>query len=161
MAVAHPTHGAGSGRMGGGPAWHFAEWLLGIVGGIAVFLGLFTLFASDDSSIGLGGDWSWQAGEISSAVTYGLLIGGGILLLAAVAMIVMGRHRVKPDARGDRALSDLVWHSGVFLVVNAFIWVQDIAIGGGLDYAYWVTVPWGIGLAIHAVTYYRARGNAD
>jgi protein-S-isoprenylcysteine O-methyltransferase Ste14 len=143
--------------MGGGPGWHSAEWLLGIVGGIAVFLGVFTLFASDDSSIGLGGDWSWQVAEISTSVTYGLLIGGAILLLAAGAIFVMGRHRVQPTARGDRALSDLLWHSGIFLGVNAFIWAQDIALGGGLDYAYLVTIPWGIGLTIHAVNFFRSR----
>lgn len=161
MAVSHSVHDRGPELMGGGPGWHVAEWLLGIVGGIAAFLGVFTLVAGDDSSIGLGGDWSWEVGEISTSVTYGLLIGGGILLLAAVAMIVMGRHRVRPTARGDRALSDLLWHSGVFLGVNALVWAQDAALGGGLDYAYWITIPWGIGLAIHVVTFIRARRRID
>jgi protein-S-isoprenylcysteine O-methyltransferase Ste14 len=147
--------------MGGGPGWHFAEWLLGIVGGIGVFLGFFTLFASDDSSIGLGGDWSWEVGEISPSVAYGLLIGGAILLGAAVAMIVMGRHRVRQTAIGDRALSDLLWHAGIFLVVNAFIWAQDIAMGGGVDYAFWITIPWGIGLTIHAATFFQSRRTLD
>lgn len=157
MTVAHPTGKGASERMGGGPGWHFAEWLLGIVGGIAVFLGVFTLVAGDDSSIGLGGDWSWEVAEISTSVTYGLLIGGGVLLAVAVAMILMGRHRARPTADGDRALTDLMVHTGAFLVVNTFLWAQDIAIGGGLDYAYWITIPWGIGLAIHAVTFVRSR----
>lgn len=161
MTVAHPTGEGGSERMGGGPGWHFAEWLLGIVGGIAVFLGVFTLFASDDSSIGLGGDWSWEVGEISTSVTYGLLIGGGILLIVAVAMIAMGRQRVRPAETGDRALTDLLVHAGIFLVVNAFIWAQDIAIGGGLDYAYWITIPWGIGLTVHAVTVIQSRRRSE
>jgi hypothetical protein len=42
----------------------------------------------------------------------------------------------------------------VFPPVNAFVWIQDFAIGGGLDYAYWVTIPWAIGLAIHAAIYF-------
>ncbi len=161
MAVAHPTGEHGSSRMGGGPGWHYTEWLLGIVGGIAMFLGLFVLFASDDNSIGLGGEWSWQVGDISPAVTWGLLIGGGVLILGAVAMVVMGRHRAAPAAGGDRALTDLWWHTGAFLVVNAFLWIQDLALGDGVNYAYWVTIPWGIGLAIHAMAHLRARGRVD
>jgi hypothetical protein len=160
VAVVHPTHGARPDRMGGGPGWHFSEWLLGILGGIGVFLGLFTLFAGDSSSIGLGGDWTWQVGEISTAAKYIMLIAGGLLVLLAALMGVLGRHRVRPAARMDTELSNLVWHAGVFVVVNAFIWLQDIALGGGLDYAYWVTIPWGIGLVTHAIAYSRERSAA-
>lgn len=44
--------------------------------------------------------------------------------------------------------------------MNAFIWIQDIAIGGGVSYAYWITIPWGIGLAIHATTYGYTQNEA-
>ena len=36
----------------------------------------------------------------------------------------------------------------------------DIAIGEGVNYAYLVTIPWGIGLAIHATTYGYSRRRA-
>jgi hypothetical protein len=157
VAVVHPTHGTEPDRMGGGPGWHFSEWLFGILGGIGVFLGLFTFLASDQSSIGIGGDWTWEVGEISTAAKVVLLVAGGLLVLLAIVMAVLGRHRARPVARMDGELSNLVWHAGVFVVVNAFIWIQDVALGGGLDYAYWVTIPWGLGLAAHAVTYARDR----
>lgn len=155
MTVAHPTHGVE--RMGGGPGWHFAEWTLGIVGGIGMFLGLFTFFAGDESSIGLGGDWTWQVGEIATGMKWTLLIGGVVLLAASIAMGIAGRHRVRPIARISEELSNLIWHAGVFVAVNAFIWLQDIALGGGVDYAFWVTVPWAIGLAVHWYAYSRGR----
>ena len=59
------------------PGWSVSGWLLGILGGISVFVGLFALFGNESSSIGLGGDLSWQVSEITDAWMYGLLIGGG------------------------------------------------------------------------------------
>ena len=41
------------------------------------------------------------------------------------------------------------------MVVNALIWAQDLAMGGGV-YAYWVTVPWAVGLTAHAIAYYMS-----
>ncbi len=40
--------------------------MCGIVGGIAAFLGLFILFGPEDEYVGLGGDFSWRVGDISS-----------------------------------------------------------------------------------------------
>lgn len=54
-------------------------------------------------------------------------------------------------------LTELFWHSGFFLVVNAFLWLQDIALGDGLNHAFWTTIPWGVGLAIHAFVVFRGR----
>lgn len=160
MTAAHPTQGGRSDRTGGSPGWRFTEWLLGIVGGIAVFLGLFILFGGDEQSVGLAGDWSWQVEDISAPWAYGLLIGGAVLLLAALVMVIRGRDRVADVTAADRDLADLLRHVGIFVVVNAFIWIQDIAIGGGVNYAYLITIPWGIGLAIHAVNYGRSRSRA-
>ena len=157
MTVAHPTHGGPSSRSVGGPGWQFTEWLFGVVGVISVFTGLFILFAGDDQSVGIGGDWSWRVGEISSAWIYGLLIGGGLLLLAAVVMFVVGRGRSEEVETAATPLTGLLWHTGIFLVVNAFIWVQDIAIGDGVNYAYWITIPWAVGLTVHAFMFFRDR----
>jgi hypothetical protein len=51
-------------------------------------------------------------------------------------------------------LSALVWHIGTFLIINAFFWILDLAIGqSGLQWAYWITLFWGLGLAFHVLTY--------
>lgn len=136
--------------------YRVTSWVLGIVGGIAVFLGGFILLGGEDQSLGLGGDLSWTVGEIDPAWGYGLLAAGGAALLGTLVLVV--RARSVPQTRHAAPRSgwgDVVAHAVVFLVVNAFLWAQDIALGGGLDYAYWVTIPWGIGLAAHAIVEYR------
>lgn len=62
----------------------------------------------------------------------------------------------RPEAKARarvKDLTDLLWHIGVFVIVNAFLWIQDFAAGGGLDYAYWTTIPWGVGLALHVASF--------
>ncbi len=137
-----------------GQGWKVALWLSGVFGGVATFLGFFILFGGDDKSVGIGGDLSWEVGDISSAWTYGLLIGGLALLAMALAMVVTGRRMGPVETT---PFEDLLFHAGVFLVVNAYIWVQDFALGDGLDYGYLVTIPWAVGLAIHAWSYFRQR----
>ncbi len=69
-----------------------------------------------------------------------------------------------PEGRArERAknLSNLVWHTAAFVVVNTFLWIQDIAAGGGLEYAYWTTIGWGIGLAFHYLAYFVGRRNVE
>lgn len=140
------------------PGWRIAAWFLGIVGGIATFLGLFILLGGEDQSIGIGGDWSWTVGEISSAWGWGLFIGGLALMLIALATVLFSPRTTRRAGIEGRA--ELLWHAGIFVLVNAFIWIQDIAIGGGVDYAYWVTIPWGIGLIAHTTTYLVQRRKA-
>jgi hypothetical protein len=78
-------------------AWLRATgWVLGIIGAIAAFLGLFILFAGENQSVGLGGDLSWRVGDISAAWAYGLLVGGIVLLLVVLALAA----RVRSRARG-------------------------------------------------------------
>ena len=140
-----------------GGGWSATGWLLGILGGISAFLGLFILFGPEDEYVGIGGDLSWRVGDISSAWLYGLLIGGFVALAVGLAMIVVGGRRTERVGGRSSEQAELMWHVGIFVLVNAFIWIQDLAIGGGVDYAYWVTVPWAIGLWAHAVMYYRGR----
>lgn len=128
------------------------EWVLGIVGVIAAFLGLFILFGGENQYLGLGGDLTWRVGEISSAWGYGLLIGGGVLLLLTFALAVWERRNPRVRRRQSE-FAGLMWHTGLFVVVNAFLWIQDIVAGDGLEYAYWATIPWGVGLLAHAISY--------
>jgi hypothetical protein len=91
----------------------------------------------------------------------GLLIGGAVLLVVMGAMIWAGRStaagRVQP---ADRPRQELIAHATAFTIVNAFLWLQDIAAGGGLEYAYWTTIPWGIGLIAHAIAYNTGRNKS-
>ena len=130
------------------------EWVLGIIGGIALLMGLFILFAGEEQYVGIGGDLSWRVGDIANAWIYGLAIGGGVLLLLTIALVTadLRKPRVVSDER-HKELSGLLWHFGIFVVVNAFLWTQDILVGGGLEYAHWTTIAWGVGLAIHALAY--------
>jgi protein-S-isoprenylcysteine O-methyltransferase Ste14 len=141
-----------------GSGWSMAEWFMGIVGGIALFLGFFVMLGPEDEFIGLGGDLSWRVGDISAAWMFGLLIIGAAMVAGMVAMIVAGRNRVRIMST---QLETLLLHTGVFMIVNAFVWAQDYALGDGLNYAYWLTIPWGIALIGHAVAYFvRGRRHA-
>ena len=136
------------------------EWVMGIIGAIAAFLGFFILFGGENQSLGLGGDLTWQVGDIGSEWGYGLAIGGVVLLLATLALVIWDlRH---PRARRPQSeFAGLMWHLAIFVVVNAFLWTQDIVAGGGLEYAYWVTIPWGVGIIVHAITYMTSGRRAE
>jgi hypothetical protein len=57
--------------------------------------------------------------------------------------------------RRAKYLSGLLWHAGAFLIINAFFWILDLTLaGGGLDWAYWITLFWGVALAFHALAWY-------
>ena len=62
-----------------------------------------------------------------------------------------------PEERAEKRVkefTDLMWHVAAYVIVNAFLWIMDFAQGGGLEWAYWATIPWGIGLAFHAAAYF-------
>lgn len=127
------------------------EWVLGIAGAIATLVGLLSFAGGDDVYVGLGGEASWRVADIAPAWGYTLLIGGIAAVLLAAALVRWDRRHPVP-AKPANPRADVLVHGTVFVLVNAFLWAQDIALGGGVDYAYWVTIPWGIGLAVHAVT---------
>lgn len=131
--------------------------MLGILGGIGAFVGMFVLFGDEDQYVGFGGDLSWRVGDIEPIVGYGLLIGGVALVVVAVALLLVVARAPSVVARSS-PLRDLLVHAIVFAVVNAFIWLQDYGMDGSVDYAFLVTIPWGIGLGIHAVAHYVGAG---
>ena len=55
----------------------------------------------------------------------------------------------------------LITHIAVFVLVNGILWAQDILAGGGLDYAYMVTIPWGLGLIAHITAYVVSSRDTD
>ena len=53
-----------------------------------------------------------------------------------------------PQGRAAKRAQDMTaffWHLGAYLVINTFLW---LIIEGAV---FWVAVPWGIGLAFHAL----------
>ncbi len=122
-----------------------------IVGAITAFLGVFILLGPDDASIGVGGTVSWEIEEIGATWGYGLLVAGGGLLAGGLLLVARSRRLPQGPAQLASGWHDVIAHAAVFLVVNTLVWMQDLAMGGGIDYAYWITVPWGIGLVLHVV----------
>jgi hypothetical protein len=57
-----------------------------------------------------------------------------------------------------RAIRDFAYHLMVFVFVNGLLVILDVRAGRGettvlgLDWAYWVLLFWGIGLAGHAIS---------
>ena len=56
------------------------------------------------------------------------------------------RERVK-------SFTDVMWHAATYLIVNGFLWALDIVQGDGVNWACWMTITWGIGLAFHVAAY--------
>jgi hypothetical protein len=55
--------------------------------------------------------------------------------------------------------TDLMWHVAVFVIINGFFWTLDILTGGGVTWAFWITLMWGLALAFHvAATLIGSRG---
>ena len=46
-----------------------------------------------------------------------------------------------------------MWHLATFVIINGFLWAIDLYQGGGVNWAFWVTISWGIGLAFHVASY--------
>lgn len=141
-----------------GYGWKAAQWVCGVLGSVAAFFGLFLFFGPEGDTVGLGGDWVWRVGETDTNWAYGLLAGGILLLAALVWLIMAGRKRTR---HAETPMGDLLWHVGVFVLVNVFLWAQDFALGAGLNYAYVATGIWGIGLAFHAFMVFTARDAAE
>jgi hypothetical protein len=67
----------------------------------------------------------------------------------------MARSAMSPEVRAARragSLTGVLWHLATFLIINGFLWFIDLQ-QGGLEWAYWVTVTWGIAIAFHVAWY--------
>ena len=52
-------------------------------------------------------------------------------------------------------LTGLLWHVGVFAIINAFFWVLDLFVGeAGVQWAFWITLFWGLALLFHALAWF-------
>jgi Na+/melibiose symporter-like transporter len=62
-----------------------------------------------------------------------------------------------PEERALKRSKDftgMLWHIATFVIINAFLWTIDILGGDGVNWAFWVTITWGIALAFHVAWYF-------
>ena len=65
-------------------------------------------------------------------------------------------------ARRTRYLTGLMWHAGAFLIITVFFGILDLIVGqAGLQWAYWITLFWGVGLAFHVLAYLVVGRRSD
>jgi two-component system LytT family sensor kinase len=61
-----------------------------------------------------------------------------------------------PEERAKRRADEyigLLWHIAAFVIVNPFLLFLDWRTGHRIDWAYWVIIPWAVGLAFHVFAY--------
>ena len=58
-------------------------------------------------------------------------------------------ERARQRAKG---YTDMMWHVTTFIIINGFLWFLDLR-SGGADWAYWITIGWGLGVAFHVASY--------
>lgn len=63
--------------------------------------------------------------------------------------------------RRAREYVGFMWHLASFAIINLFLWGLDWVTGNGIEWAYWVTVPWAVGLAFHAAAYFIDDSRAE
>ena len=69
----------------------------------------------------------------------------------------MTYDRTTPEARAAKRADELTgvyWHVAVYAVVNALLLTLDWLQGDGRQWAYWITIFWGVGLAFHLASYF-------
>jgi hypothetical protein len=66
---------------------------------------------------------------------------------------VAANLRLAEAERRARYLTDVLWHVGAFLIINAGFWVLDLIGGGGLGWSLWITGLWGVALAFHLLAF--------
>jgi len=62
-------------------------------------------------------------------------------------------------ARARRRVDDIrgfYTHLAVYIIVNVFLFILNMVISPGALWFFWVTIFWGIGLAIHAFNTYSS-----
>ncbi|GAA1470467.1 2TM domain-containing protein [Microbacterium thalassium] len=56
--------------------------------------------------------------------------------------------------RRAKATTGLLWHVGVYVIINGMLWFLDLWTGPGIQWAFWVTVFWGVGLLFHVLAWF-------
>ena len=75
--------------------------------------------------------------------------------------------QVQTSSASRRAVRDFLYHLMVFVFVNALLIIVDVRAGTGsnailgLDWAFWITLFWGMGLVGHAVDAFYGDHTTD
>lgn len=64
------------------------------------------------------------------------------------------RTREVQARKRAKDFTGLLWHAGTFVIVSSFFLILDGLSAGGLTWAPWITLVWGVGLAFHALAYW-------
>lgn len=62
-----------------------------------------------------------------------------------------------PEQRAEERANEftgMLWHIATFLIINGMLWAIDIIQGDGVNWAFWVTLFWGIGVLFHVAYYF-------
>lgn len=73
-------------------------------------------------------------------------------------------ERKTPEERARKRAEEYVgfmWHLAAFTIINSMMWALDWVTGNGIEWAYWVTGPWAVGLAFHAAAYFIDDSRAE
>ena len=75
----------------------------------------------------------------------------------------MTSSKTAEDRARERAKEyvGFMWHLATFVIINLFLWTLDWVTGNGINFAYWVTAAWGVGLAFHAAAYFIDDSRAE
>lgn len=92
--------GSGPAVTGAGAWRRSLEVILGVLGGIALFLGVFVHFAGEDQSIGFFGVWSVRAVDVSDTWKFALLAGGSLLLGLSFGLVALRRSHAGTGSPG-------------------------------------------------------------
>ena len=56
-------------------------------------------------------------------------------------------------SRRAKYLTGLMWHAGVYVIINAFFVFLDNLGASGINWSIWIVFFWGFALAFHALAY--------
>ncbi len=82
----------------------------------------------------------------------------GILPETLDAAEAKWRHDLKRKQARQALKSRFKVHAIAYLAVNAFLFAIDLS-SGGLNWAFWPLLGWGLGLVMHAIALYGIGGD--
>lgn len=71
------------------------------------------------------------------------------------------KELVQQSGRRAKYLTGLMWHVGVYVIINTFMVFLDLLGEGGINWSIWIIVFWGFALAFHALAYFVDGRNVE
>ncbi|MBN2177564.1 MAG: 2TM domain-containing protein [Demequinaceae bacterium] len=62
-----------------------------------------------------------------------------------------------PEERARKRANDfvgLMWHIASYVIVVPFMFLLDWYLEDGIQWAFWVAIPWAVGLLFHVIAYF-------